>query len=212
MGAAGVVADHSAQRAAVVRGWIGRQRKPVRGGRVAQLIADDAGLHAGKPVLGIEFDDAVEVLGEVDEHTSVDALPGQPGAAAAGGDRQLILTAQLDGGDDIVGIAGKHDPGRNLTIDGGIVGVQRAITRRETHFACDCTAQLAGQLCVPPGRRAILSCHPIRHQRIPSAGATAVHTRHSSAQPSPRAVVTNNLATLPAVRREVRSCDPRVTR
>ena len=50
--AAGVVADHAAQRAAVVRGRVGAEGEVMSLRRVAQVVEHDAGLHARQLLSG----------------------------------------------------------------------------------------------------------------------------------------------------------------
>ena len=98
--AAGVVADHAAQRAVIVGGGVRAEGEVVRLGRVAQ------GRRARSPAApargrsrGVDLQHAVQVLREVDHHGDVAALAGQAGAAAARQDRRAVLAAQRDGGD-----------------------------------------------------------------------------------------------------------------
>ena len=96
--AAGVVADHAAEGAAAVGGWVGGEGEVVLFGGVAELIEDDAGLDAGEAGRGVEGDDPVHVFGEVEDDGYVAALAGEGGATAAGEDgapcsRQAAMVA-----------------------------------------------------------------------------------------------------------------------
>src|SRR5438876_789408 len=82
---AGVVADHAAERAVVVRGGVGAEGELVLGlGGFAQVVEDQTRLDAREPPLGVDLDDLVQVLGEVDDHGDVAALAGETCAAAMG--------------------------------------------------------------------------------------------------------------------------------
>jgi len=56
MNAAGVVADHAAEGAAVVRGGIGREGEMVLFGGGAKSVEHDSGLDAGDTAGGIDFE------------------------------------------------------------------------------------------------------------------------------------------------------------
>jgi hypothetical protein len=55
MNAAGVVTDHAAEGAAVMRGGVGAEGEMVFFGGVAESVEDDSGLHAGEATSGINF-------------------------------------------------------------------------------------------------------------------------------------------------------------
>ena len=75
--AARVVADHSADRAVRVRRGIGTEGELVVLGGVAEIVEDDAGLHARVFRVGIELDDLVQVLRKVHDDGDVAALAGE---------------------------------------------------------------------------------------------------------------------------------------
>src|SRR5699024_4435826 len=82
-GTAGVVADHAAERAVHVGGRLRAESQPVRFQCVVELVQHDAGLDDASAALHVDRDDVVAVLGPVDHHGRVGALPGQAGAAPA---------------------------------------------------------------------------------------------------------------------------------
>ena len=71
---AGVVADHPADRAAVVRRGVRPEPQPVRRGRRLQRGLDDAGLDAGRPRLRVHLADAGEVPADVDDQAGADRV------------------------------------------------------------------------------------------------------------------------------------------
>ena len=79
-----VVADHPAERAAVVRGRVGAERQPVRRGGVAHGVADHAGLDAGGARVRVDLQDPVDVH-EVQDDGGVHRLARDRGPRA---DRQ----------------------------------------------------------------------------------------------------------------------------
>ena len=142
MRAAGVVADHAAERAAAVRRRIGSERQLMRFGGVAQRIEHHAGLHAREPADRIDLEDPVHVLREVEHHRDVAALAGEAGAGAPRQDRRVELPARRHRRDHIVGIARNDETDGNLTVVRAVGGVQRAAAAIEAHLAADHPLQL----------------------------------------------------------------------
>src|SRR5581483_4976724 len=96
--AAGVVADHAAECAAVMAGRIGGECEVMFLGGVAQVVEDYAGLDAGDPALGINLQNLSHVPGEVEDHGYVAALPGQGSPPAAAEQRGAEFAASGNGG------------------------------------------------------------------------------------------------------------------
>jgi hypothetical protein len=116
VGAAGVVADHTAEGAVLVRRWIGSQRQMMLLGCVAELVADHAWLDPGCAPVGVCLRDVVDVLGEVDDHRNVAALSGEAGATTSAEDRHPMLMADRDGGNDVVQVARDDDADGHLAV------------------------------------------------------------------------------------------------
>ena len=119
--------------------------EPVLGRRIPQLVADDPGLHASSPSAGIELDDVVHVLGEVEHYRHVDALTGQAGPAAPGQDGGLVATAACQRGEHVVRVLGDDDADGYLTVDGCVVGVQVPAALVEPDLASDHRGQVTSQ-------------------------------------------------------------------
>ena len=83
MHAAGVVADHAAQGAAVVAGRVRPEGQMMFFGGVAQVVEHHSGLHPRRAPLRVDFQDIAHVAGEIQHQRHVAALPGQRGPAAA---------------------------------------------------------------------------------------------------------------------------------
>src|SRR6185437_7590273 len=81
---AGVVAQHATEHAAAVGGGLRAPGQMVGTRGLDQVIADGSRLDAGVLLSRIEFQDVVQVLGEVNHQADVAALSGQAGAAAPG--------------------------------------------------------------------------------------------------------------------------------
>jgi len=92
-GAAGVVADHAAEGAVVVRRRFGAELQTVLGELRVEHVQDDARLHPAGPRCRVDREHPIAVLGEVDDHCGVGALPCQTGATAAGQHRGIVFAA-----------------------------------------------------------------------------------------------------------------------
>ncbi len=142
--AAGVVPDHPAEGAACVRRGVRAVREAVAVlGLVPEMVEDEAGLDAGELALGVDLDDLVQVLAEVDEDGHVAALAGQAGSAAAREDRSAVLAAGGHRRDDIVDRARDDDADGHVAVVGAVGRVHRAGSGVETDFSGEGRAELA---------------------------------------------------------------------
>src|ERR1700694_3470151 len=83
MHAARIVADHAAEGAMVMRGWVGSECRVMFFGGVAKTIEDNYGLDSRDAADGINLKDFCHGLGEIDNDRNVAALACQGRAAAA---------------------------------------------------------------------------------------------------------------------------------
>jgi hypothetical protein len=143
--AAGVVADHAAESAAVVGGGIGAEGEVVFFGGGAEVIEDDSRLDAGRAANGIDFEDLIHVGGEIEDDGNVAALSGEGCASAAAEQRRAELAAECDRGLNIVRIARQHYSDRNLAVVGAVGGVESAGAAIEADFTANLFAQSFGQ-------------------------------------------------------------------
>src|ERR1700723_766952 len=177
MRAAGIVSDHAANCAAVVRGRVGRECKAVHVGAVSRSIEDNSRLNAREAALRIELENLIHILCEVEHDGDVTGLPGEAGTCAA---RQNGCTKLATGGEcgaDIVRVFGKHQADGNLAIVGGIRGVQSAAASVKAHFALQIPLQLALKF---GGSRERVYRLAVRTKRKRLNGAVLVSIRHLS--------------------------------
>ena len=132
--AAGVVADHTAERAAVVGGGIGGKGQTMFLGGFAHAIEHNAGLDAGLPGVGIQLQDVIEILGKIQHDGDVAALAGEAGAGAAREDGSAECAADGDGCFDVCRVERQHQTDGNLTIIGGVGGIEGATAGVEADF------------------------------------------------------------------------------
>ena len=85
--------------------------------------------------LGSHLEQAIEVLGRVDDQAAADRLAGLRRAAAAHRERAAKSRAELDDRDEVVLRPRNDDPDRLELIDAGVGGVERARDRVEADFA-----------------------------------------------------------------------------
>jgi hypothetical protein len=129
-------------RATVVRGGIGGEGEMVFFGSGAEGIEHDSRLHAGEPVGGIDFENPRHVLREIENDGDVAALAGERCAASAAEQRSAELAAERDRGQNIFGIARKHDADGNLAIVGAVGGVESASATVEADIIANSIADV----------------------------------------------------------------------
>ena len=143
MHAAGVVSDHSAERAVVVRGGIGREGEVPLLGSVAEPVEDHAGLDPGELAVVVDLQNPVQILRAIDHHRHVAALTGEAGPAAASDDGSAELARRGDRLDDVVNAPRNHHADRHLPIVGTVGRVQGAAAVVESYLAFDARPQRA---------------------------------------------------------------------
>jgi hypothetical protein len=145
MNAAGVIANHPAQRATVMRRRIGRERQPMFFRRGPQMIEHNSRLHPRNTARRINLQDRRHVFGKIEDYRDIAALTGQRSSAAAAQDGSAIFAGQSNRGDYIVGIAGNNHPNGDLPVIGSVGGVERAAARIEADFAAQVATQGSGK-------------------------------------------------------------------
>jgi hypothetical protein len=99
-----------------------------------ELVQDDAGFHDGCPRVRVDRDDAVAVLGPVDDDRHVARLPGQARPAAARDDRRSVPPADFDRRRAGLDGARHHRPDRYLPVVHRVGAVGAPAPGVETHF------------------------------------------------------------------------------
>ena len=143
--AAGVVADHAADGAAVVAGGIGREGEVMFFGGVAEGVEHDAGLHAGDAAGGIDLEDRAMYLEKSRttatlQHCPASEVPPPRQSSGAPNSRQ-----SGDRGEDVVGIVGKNDADGDLAVVGAVGRVEGAGAIVEANVSCQSAAKLCAQ-------------------------------------------------------------------
>jgi len=127
----------------IVRRRIGTERQLILLlGGIAQVVENQARLHACEPGAGIDVEQAVQVLGEVDHHCDVAALAGEARRTAAREHRRLVLAADAHRLDDVVDRARDDDADRQLPVVGAAGGVHGAVAVRESDLRLGRSPQL----------------------------------------------------------------------
>ena len=147
------------------------------------FVEHDARLHPHQFALGVDLMEAIEVLGEIDDHRNVAALTGQTGAAAPAGDRRAEFSASGDGRDHVVATVRDHNANWNLPIIRAVGRIQCAVAITEAHLAADCSAKFT----LEPGNIDIhLPFHPQLRRGRASSGRAVSHTRDAESRTSRR--------------------------
>ena len=141
MDAAGVVADHAAERAAAVRCRIGSEGQCKLLRRLAHAIEHDAGLHMDGARNRIDCAHPVHVLRKVKNDGGVRALAGDRGAASAREYRRAQAAADGDRGDHIVLVPGNDKPDGDMAIVRRVGGVGGPGSSVETNLATNLFTQ-----------------------------------------------------------------------
>jgi hypothetical protein len=141
MHTAGIVADHTAKRAAIMTGGIGRESEMVFFGSGAEMVEHNPWFDASDAADGIDFQDPRHVLGKIEDDGDVAALAGEGCASTAAEQWRAEIAAEANRGENIVGIAGKHNANRNLAIVGAVGGVESASAAIEPDFTANSLTQ-----------------------------------------------------------------------
>ena len=141
MNAAGVIANHPPESAAVMRGRIGRKGEMVFFSGGAEMIEHHSRLYAGDSAGRINFKNRRHVSGEIEDDGDVAALAGKRSAAAAAKQGCTEIAAECDRGDHIVCIARQHYADRNLAVIRAVGGVECAAAAIEANFAANARTQ-----------------------------------------------------------------------
>jgi hypothetical protein len=104
---------------------------------VPEVIENDSGLDAGDAFCRVDLEDLSHVLGEVEDDRNIAALSGERGSATTAEQRSAELTADRNGGFDVVGIAWENYTDGNLAVVGTVGGVKGAAAVVETDIAAD---------------------------------------------------------------------------
>jgi hypothetical protein len=126
MHAARVVADHSADRATIMRRRIGSKPKPMRRSMSAKIVQHDAGPRSGQSFRRIDCEKVVKVFGHIQNDRHIAALARETRAAAA---RKYGRTVRVGGENclrDVFDTARQDDPNRHFPVVRSINGVKRA--------------------------------------------------------------------------------------
>ncbi len=142
---AGVVPDHAAQRAMIVRGRPRAEHQPVRRQCRVELVQHDARLDHAALCPGIDRDDAMAVFGPVNNYRGVARLPGQAGTTSAGHHRRAELPAHGHGLHPGVHAARDHHAYRHLTVVRRVRAVSPSAARVEPYLPIDPSPQVTLQ-------------------------------------------------------------------
>ena len=142
---AGIVPGHAADRRAGRGRDVDREPQAVRFQVGVQMIQHQARLHQGLAARGVEIENLVQVLGQVDDQRLAHRLPALRGAAAPGQDRHAFVAGDVDDGLHVLGVFRHDDAEWFDLIDRGVGGIAAPGERIEQDRALDRTFQAARQ-------------------------------------------------------------------
>ena len=144
--ARGVVADAAADRGTVRGGGVGGEFESVRGERCVEVVLHDAGLDAGLPALGVDGEDIVQLLREVEHDTArPDRLSRQRRPGPTRKNRDVVLGGDADRRPDVVDVARDDDTGRTSLVDAAVRRVEQLAVLVESDVAVDVLAEVGGE-------------------------------------------------------------------
>jgi hypothetical protein len=110
-----------------------------------QMIQDDAGLHTGDALRGINFKDLCHVLREIEHHGDVAALAGKRSSAAPAEDWCSELTCKCDSGDNVIDVAWENNSDRDLAVIGTVGSVESATAGVKADLSVNFALQGSGK-------------------------------------------------------------------
>jgi hypothetical protein len=135
--AATVVGGHATNGRARRRGNVDRKPQAMRLQLAIEIVQHDAGLHRHGAAFHIQRQDAVEMLGAVDDEARIDSLSALAGATTPRGDGKPLFARQRQCGHRAVHAARHNNARRHDLIVRGIRRVTAARKGVEQHVAGD---------------------------------------------------------------------------
>src|SRR5581483_1640550 len=145
MHSTGVVSNHSAQVAILMRRGIRAEGKTIFVGAVAQIVEHDSRLNPRVFFLRVDLQNLVQVFGKINDYSHVAGLTAKTRSATARQQRRAMLVRQRNGLDHIFYSFGNNNANRDLAIVGTIHRVKSACAVVKVDFAGNRGAQFGGQ-------------------------------------------------------------------
>ena len=120
VGAAGVIADHSADTTPVGSGCLRAEKESVGFAGEVEFIAYDAGFDEGIAFVGVDFMDAVHIAAYIRYDAVSDHLSGDGCASCARDDIRVASPRFVNEGTDVVFVGRVGDTVGDFTIDAGV--------------------------------------------------------------------------------------------
>jgi hypothetical protein len=107
-----------------------------------QVIVDHSRLHTRQFSFGIDLQDLIKILREINDHSDITALPGKTRAATSGDYGRPVAVARRHGFHDILNTPGNDHANRYLAVVGGIGRIYAAATCIKSYLAADVLSQV----------------------------------------------------------------------
>ena len=109
---------------------------------ISQRIQDDAGLDARGPLLRIEIDDSIHVLGGIQDDRNIAALPRETRPPAAGENGRAKLSRDRHCLNHVVSVSRNNHANGHLAIVRSVGCIECAAASIKAHFAANSPAQI----------------------------------------------------------------------
>ena len=153
--AAGIVAGHAADGGARRGGDIDRKPQAMFSELPVEVIQHDSRLDHAASIFDVERDDAVQVLGEIDDDAVIDGLAALRRAAAARRDDPAVVPGDAERSQGFVDGARHHHARRHDLVERRVGGIAAAVEPVEENLA----GNLARQAIFKPHRTPV--GHPL---------------------------------------------------
>jgi len=116
VGAAGIIANHSSDCASIVSRRIGRERQVIDLRLISQSVQHNSRLNPRNCFVGIDLEDPVHVLREIEHDRDIATLSGQTRPGTASQDRSAVLPAHSYRRNDVIDVAWDYQSDGNLPV------------------------------------------------------------------------------------------------
>jgi hypothetical protein len=116
VGSAGIIADHPSDRASIVSRRIGRKSQLMGLRLVSESVQHNSRLNPRNFFVGIDLEDPVHVLREIENDRDITALPGETSSGTASQDGSTVLPARSNRRNHVFDVPRDHQSDGDLPV------------------------------------------------------------------------------------------------